>query len=187
MSRADLLRDQRFVTISAAFALGLFAQVGLFAHLVTRLAPEFGANGAATAISLTTVCAVVGRTALGWLLGNRDRRKAASVNFAVQACGTALLMWGSGAPALLGGCVLFGLGVGNLISLPPLIAQREFDPDEVGMVVALITAINQAVFAFAPAVLGALRDLQGGYALPFGIAACIQIAAALIVIANRAR
>src|SRR5439155_16144813 len=46
MSRADLLRDQRFVTISAAFALGLFAQVGLFAHLVTRLAPEFGANGA---------------------------------------------------------------------------------------------------------------------------------------------
>jgi len=187
MSRADLLRDQRFVTISAAFALGLFAQVGLFAHLVTRLAPEFGANGAATAISLTTVCAVVGRTALGWLLENRDRRKAASVNFAVQACGTALLMWGSGGPALLGGCVLFGLGVGNLISLPPLIAQREFDLDEVGMVVALITAINQAVFAFAPAVLGALRDLQGGYALPFGIAACIQIAAALIVIANRAR
>jgi MFS family permease len=185
--RADLSRDRRFVTISAAFALGLFAQVGLFAHLVTRLAPEFGANGAAMAISLTTVCAVVGRTTLGWLLGDRDRRKVASVNFAVQACGTALLTWGGGAPGLLCGCILFGLGVGNLISLPPLIAQREFDPGQVGMVVALITAINQAVFAFAPAVLGALRDLQGGYALPFGIAACIQIAAALMVIANRAK
>ena len=52
---------------------------------------------------------------------------------------------------------------------------------------ALLTAINQAAFAFAPVVLGALRDLDGGYALPFGAAACVQAAAALVVIANRAR
>jgi len=186
-SRAALLRERRFVTMSAAFALGLFAQTGLFAHLVTRLAPEFGSNGAAWAISLTTVCAVAGRTMLGWALGNRDRRMAASVNFAVQASGTVLLMLGSGAPALICGCILFGLGVGNLTSLPPLIAQKEFPAAEVGRVVALLTAINQAAFAFAPVVLGALRDLDGGYALPFGATACVQVAAALVVIANRIR
>ncbi len=50
------------------------------------------------------------------------------------------------------------LGVGNLISLPPLIAQREFRPADVVTVVALVTAINQAVFAFAPAIFGGLRD-----------------------------
>ena len=186
-SRAGLLRDRRFTTLSGAFALGLFAQVGLFAHLLTRLAPEFGSSGAAWAISLATVCAVAGRTMLAWLLGERNRRIAASANFALQACGTVLLTLGSGAPALLCGCILFGLGVGNLISLPPLIAQKEFAAGDVSTVVALITAVNQAVFAFAPAILGVLRDLEGGYALPFAVAACVQVAASLMVIAHRAK
>ena len=186
-SRASLIRDRCFVTLSGAFALGLFAQIGLFAHLVTRLTPELGSDGAAWAISLTTASAVAGRIILGWAIGERDRRIAASVNFALQACGTILLTLGGGALTLLFGCVLFGLGVGNLISLPPLIAQKEFAAADVGRVVALITAINQTVFAFAPAVLGALRDLEGGYALPFGVAACVQVAAALTVIAYRAR
>jgi predicted MFS family arabinose efflux permease len=186
-SRADLLRERRFVTISAAFALGLFAQMGLVAHLVTRLAPELGPSGAAWAISLITVCAIAGRTMLGWVIGDRNRRVAAALNFALQALGTVLLTLGSGAPALLCGCILFGLGVGNLVSLPPLIVQKEFAAADVGRVVALITAINQAVFAFAPALLGVLRDLEGGYMLAFAVAAGAQVAASLIVIAHRPR
>ncbi|HZK89732.1 MAG TPA: MFS transporter [Stellaceae bacterium] len=187
MGHAALLRDRRFVTISAAFALGFFAQVGLFAHLLTRLAPEFGSSGAALAISLTAVFAVAGRTLLGWLIGEGDRRTAASVNFLVQACGTLLLIFGSGMPLLLCGCMLFGLGVGNLVSLPPLIIQKEFAAGDVGRAVALTVAINQAVFAFAPAVVGVLRDLAGGYAAPFALVAAMQLGAAVIVSARRKR
>jgi MFS family permease len=186
ITRAALLRDRRFVTLSGAFALGLFAQIGLFAHLLARLVPAFGTGGAAAAVSLTTVCAVVGRTLLGWRLGDRHRRLAAAGNFALQAAGTVLLMIGQEPAAILLGCMLFGLGVGNLISLPPLIAQKEFRPGDVGTVIALITAINQAVFAFAPAVLGAMRDLAGGYALPFALAAAIQCLAAVLVLVHRA-
>ncbi len=183
MSRGGLLRTRRFLTISAAFALGLFAQIGLFAHLITRLAPNFGTGGAAWALSVTTICAVIGRTLLGWLLGERDRRVAAAANFALQAVGVLLLIADGEASVLLLGCILFGLGVGNLISLPPLIAQKEFERGDVGVVIALITAINQAVFALAPAIFGALRDLTGEYVVPFAVAAIAQIAAALIVLA----
>lgn len=185
MRRAALLRDRRFVTISAAFALGLFAQIGLIAHLMTRLAPEFGASGAAWAVSLASVCAIVGRTFLGRTIGERSRRKAATINLLVQACGTVLLTTGSGVPVLLAGCVLFGLGVGNLVSLPPLIIQREFAAGDVGRAVALVIAINQAAFAFAPAVLGALRDIGGDYTLPFAAAAAMQVAASLVVLSGR--
>ena len=181
LSRAALLRDRRFLTISVAFALGLFAQVGLVAHLVTRLAPEFGPAGAAWAISLASVCAIVGRTALGRMIGERSRRRAAMLNLLVQAAGTTLLSAGGGVPLLLAGCILFGLGIGNLVSLPPLIIQREFDPIDVGRAVALVIAINQAGFAFAPGVLGALRDLGGSYALPFAVAAAVQLLAAAVV------
>jgi cyanate permease len=71
--------------------------------------------------------------------------------------------------------------VGNLISLPSLIVQKEFAAADTAKVVALITAINQAVFAFAPAVLGWLRDVEADYTLPFGMAAGLQIAASLLV------
>jgi MFS family permease len=185
LGRRQLLRDRRFLTISVPFALGLFAQVGLFAHLIARLTPALGESGAAWALSLTTLSAVVGRTLLGRLLGERNRRSAASVNFALQASGVVLLVLGSGVGVLLLGCTLFGLGVGNLISLPPLIAQEEFEHGDVATVVALITAINQAVFAFAPVMFGALRDLTGEYATAFAVATCVQLAAALIVLAGR--
>ena len=78
--------------------------------------------------------------------------------------------------------MLFGLGIGNVVSLPPLIAQKEFDRADVPRVVALVTAINQMVFAFAPAVIGMLHELTGGYALAFGVAGGVQIAAAAIVL-----
>lgn len=45
---------------------------------------------------------------------------------------------------------LFGLGIGNATSLPPLIAQQEFPSAETTCVVPLIVAISQASCAFAP-------------------------------------
>jgi MFS family permease len=184
-SRAELAKDPRFISLSAAFALALFVQVGLFAHLIARITPEMGETGAAWALSLTTVCAVVGRTLLGWLIGDHNRRVAASANFGIQAVGVSLLTSDAGVVSLLVGCILFGLGVGNLVSLPPLIAQKEYDSRDVGTVVALVIAINQAVFAFAPAIFGAVRDLTGNYAVVFAIAVAIQVGAALLIVTGR--
>jgi predicted MFS family arabinose efflux permease len=184
-SRRSLLRQPGFVTLSAAFALGLFAQIGLFAHLIARLEPGFGAAFAAMAISLITLCAVLGRTLMGWLLGARDRRLAAAANFLMQAAGSLLLTLGEGMAPLAAGCVLFGLGVGNLVSLPPLIAQSEFRPADVGTAVALVTAINQAVFALAPSSFGWLHDLDGSYIAAFLLAATAQAVAAAIIVWGR--
>lgn len=183
--RRTLVRQLGFVTISAAFALGLFAQIGLFAHLIARLEPAFGAALAATAISLVTLCAVLGRFGLGWLLGERDRRLMGAANLLMQAAGSLLLAFGEGMAPLAAGFVLFGLGVGNLTSLPPLIAQQEFRPADVGTVVALVTAINQAVFAFAPALFGWLHDFAGNYFVAFLLAAAIQAVAATTLVWGR--
>jgi predicted MFS family arabinose efflux permease len=183
--RRQLVRQGRFIALSAAFALGLFAQIGLFAHLLARLGPSFGPVLAASAISLVTLCAVPGRTVLGRLIGARDRRLAAALKLGMQAGGSVLLAVGEGAVVLGAGCVLFGLGVGNLTSLPPLIAQREYRPADVGTVVALVIATNQAVFAFAPAVFGWLHDLTTGYGAAFTLAAAVQATAAVVIAAGR--
>ena len=184
--RADLLREPRFLTLSTGFALGLFAQVGLIAHLLSLLVPTLGERGGAAAVSLTTTCAVVGRFGLGSFIDRVDRRAAAAANFALQICGFLLLAAGHAWPVLLG-CVLFGLGLGNLVSLPPLIAEAEFDAVDLGRVVALVIAINQATFSFAPGIFGALHDLAGGYGVPLAVAVVLHTGAVVLILAGRRR
>jgi predicted MFS family arabinose efflux permease len=183
--RAEIIRSARFITISAAFSLGLFAQIGLLALLVARLAPVVGLEHAGLLLSLATICAIIGRTAAGKSIGEHDRRLAAAINFAVQVGGVLLLILSSGSVGLTVGCVLFGLGIGNLRSLPPLIVQKEFDREDVATAVALIIAINQGVFAFAPAIIDALRDMTANYQLPFALIALVQVLAAVIILLGR--
>ena len=134
--------------MAAAFALALFAQTGVVTHLLARLASVLGQERAALTVSLTVICAVFGRSLLASLIGERDRRIASALDIAIQAAGVLLIALGSAPWQLTIGCVLFGLGLGNLISLPPLIAQHEFNRADVARVVGLVTSINQAVFAF---------------------------------------
>ena len=185
MSRRSLLCDRRFATMSAAFALGMFAQIGLVAHLISRLSPELGAGGAAGALSLITLSAILGRTLLGWYLGGHNRRLAAVLNFFVQSAGVLLLAVGGGTPQLLAGCILFGLPGGNHLTFPPLIAQQEFRHADVATVVALYVAISQGAMAFGPAAFGLLYDATGGYVLPFTLAAIADATAALILLGGR--
>ncbi|MEL6965261.1 MAG: MFS transporter, partial [Pseudomonadota bacterium] len=73
---------------------------------------------------------------------------------------TFLISGGADIPLLLTGLVLFGAGVGNASSLPPLIAQKEFAKDDGLRAVAWMVAISQATYAFAPAAFGLLRDVS---------------------------
>lgn len=173
-----------FRSLAAAFAIGMVAQMGLLSQLASLLAPALGTKGAGLALSLATICAVVGRTAVGWLLpAGADRRRAAVANFAVQAAGSICLIAAApdGAVLALLACALFGLGLGNLLSLPPLIIQAEWPPAQVGAVVAALSALTQACYAFAPALFGLLRDAAGD--LPVApVALLLQLLAAGIVL-----
>jgi hypothetical protein len=182
-SRGELTRDRVFRGLSLAFAIGLFAQMGLVTHLVSLLVPALGVRGAGLAMALVTVFALLGRTATGSVLpGGHRRRWAAAATFGVQMAGSlALLAAGGSVPLLLLGCALFGLGVGNLLSLPPLIAQAEFPAADVGRVVALMQAINQAFYAFAPAGFGLLRQVASGEAALW-LTLALQAAAAVLVL-----
>lgn len=154
-----LWRDRRFVTLAAGMATGLFAQIGMLAHLFSLLVPAMGAQRAGLLMGGATACAIVGRVAVARVMpADADRRLVACAGYAVQMVGTLVLL--AAGPEQVGwmvfGVLLFGSGIGNATSLPPLIAQAEFSRDEVQRVVALIVATAQATYAFAPAVFGLL-------------------------------
>jgi predicted MFS family arabinose efflux permease len=182
LRRAALVRTRRFWTISAAFALGLLAQVGFITHQVAYLSPRLGREGAALAVSLTTLAAIVGRLATGAFVDRVDRRCAASGNFALQALAVfAMIRWPS-VPVLYLGCVIFGLGVGNMTTFPSLIVQVEYPKEHFRRVVSLVVAINQFTFAFGPALLGWARDRWGSYSIALGLCLVCEAAAAIIVL-----
>lgn len=182
LRRAALIRTRRFWTISAAFALGLLAQVGFITHQVAYLSPRLGREGAALAVSLTTLAAIVGRLVTGLFVDRIDRRRAASCNFALQALAVfAMIRWPS-VPVLYLGCVIFGLGVGNMTTFPSLIVQVEYPKEHFRRVVSLVVAINQFTFAFGPALLGWARDRWGSYSVALGLCVLCEVAAAVIVL-----
>lgn len=174
----------RLVTLAIAMALGLFAQVGLLAHLFSLLVPALGAQGAGLASAAATLAAIAGRTLSGWSLpAGRDRRLFACAGYLVQVLGSVafLVAGGENIPLLLLGVVLFGLGIGNATSLPPLIAQAEFAPEDVARAVPLIVSIAQATYAFAPAAFGLIREFAPKLGAPVAYAEpCVFMAAALL-------
>jgi Major Facilitator Superfamily len=189
-----LWRDFRFLTLAAGMTFGLFAQVGLMAHLFSLLAPTLGAQQAGFAMGLVTVMAIAGRILLGRLMPpGADRRLIACAGYAAQLAGSMVFIVAGGAsvPLLLLGVVLFGAGFGNATSLPPLIAQVELVKDDVQRAVALIVGIAQGAFAFAPAIFGLLRDLAAGAAAPnagtyvFAAAALVQALAMVALLVGR--
>jgi hypothetical protein len=185
-----LWRNVKFTTLAAGMALGLFAQVGLLAHLFSLLVPALGAQPAGLAMGLATACAIGGRTLVGWLMpAGADRRLVASASNAVQIAGaTVFMVAGQSVALLILGVVLFGVGIGNVTSLPPLIAQVEFVKEDVQRVVALIIAIGQGTFAFAPALFGLIREATPGDAtLFFAAVALVQGLSICAFLAGRDR
>jgi MFS family permease len=192
---ASLSRDVRFITLASGMALGLFAQIGLLAHLFSLLIPAMGTQFAGLAAAASTAAAVAGRTLVGWLMPpTADRRLVASASYAVQIAGSLMFIVAAGhnIPCLMAGVLLFGLGIGNATSLPPLIAQTEFSKKDVSRVVPLIVAISQAAYAFAPATFGLVREFgpletTSGQLFLYAVAAAVQAAAIAMLLAGRQR
>src|ERR1051326_6633748 len=164
--RTRAFRDPAFLSVSIAFALVLFAQVGFIVHLISFLDPVIGRERAAVAGALLTAMAVLGRVLFSTVIDRLNQRLASTISFVSQAVALAVIINLHSDMALFAACALFGFSVGNLITLPALIVQREFAPGSFGVLISLITAITQITYAFGPGAIGLVRAPAGGCALP---------------------
>src|SRR5262249_42968219 len=184
--RREAIRTWRFWSVSVCFALGLMAQVGVLTHLVALVTPALGSTGAARVVTVTTAAAVVGRMITGVVIDRLNRRLVSSATLAVQIIGVALLVWAP--PALVyAGCALFGLGVGNLTTLPSLILAVEWPREAFAALIGLVVGINQFTFAFGPSLVGVLRDRSGDYGTALAACATLEAIAATVIMLGPGR
>ena len=183
--RARALRDPAYLTLTIAYALVLFAQVGFVVHVISFLDPIIGRERAAVAVSLLTAMAVVGRVLVSTFIDRLNQRLASAALFLSQSVALVIIINARQEALLFFACGLFGFSVGNLITLPALIVQREFPPLSFGVLVSLLTAVTQVTYAFGPGVVGLLHDATGSYTVPFMMCIALQIAAAVMVVLKR--
>jgi len=187
-TRRSALRSTKFWSVAAPFAMGLTAQVGFLVHQIAILQPTIGRTQAGFSVAALTVAAIVGRFGLGAFAKRLDMRRFTAWSLVSQAAALLATAATANTTALIVACVVFGLSAGNLLTLPSLVIQREFDAPSFGMLVGLSWAISQFTYAFGPGLLGIVRDVTGGYAAALGICVALELgAAALILLRPAAR
>ncbi|MBN9582775.1 MAG: MFS transporter [Afipia sp.] len=181
-SRKGAMATRQFYSQFVAFALAMMVQVGFLSHHVPMVAPTLGDTGASIAVSSAAVSAFVGRVALARFADRIDLRVTTGGVLLLAAVSLAYMSLTSTGFGLLTASVLYGLTIGNLTTLSPLIARREFGAVSFGAVFGVIASAVAFATAFGPGLYGILRDMSGSYHAPLMIAAFVNLLAAGVIV-----
>ena len=174
----EALRTRFFVAVTGAHLLAMLAQVGGIAHLFNLVAERTDAGSARAALSLLAISSLVGRLAGGWFVARTSMRGFALTLMVGQAATLAGLAVVDGETGLLGLTVAFGLTVGNLLMLHPLLLAERFGVRDYGRIYSRSQLVATLGVAIGPAAIGVLHDLVDGYGVAFALAGLASLVAA---------
>jgi MFS family permease len=181
-SRRALLANAAFWTMVLPIAIALLAQMGFIIHQVTFLEPLIGRASAGLAVTIMAAMAVVGRLSLGLFVDRLDPRLACAASMTSQAAALFVLLQSTDPTVLLVCCAVYGFSIGNMITFPPLIIQREIGASAFAAAMGLGTSISGIVSAFGPGIVGLVRSVTGDYATAFAMCVVLDLVASAIVL-----
>ncbi|TCU78538.1 cyanate permease [Bradyrhizobium sp. R2.2-H] len=181
-SRKALLANASFWTMVLPIAMALLAQMGFIIHQVTFLEPLIGRSAAGLAVTIMAAMAVVGRLSLGLFVDRLDPRLACAASMTSQAAALFVLLQSTNPTVLLACCAVYGFSIGNMITFPPLIIQREIGSTAFAAAMGLGTSISGIVSAFGPGIVGVVRSLTGNYTTAFALCVVLDLIATGIVL-----
>jgi MFS family permease len=181
-SRKGAMSTRQFHSLTAAFALGMMVQVGFLSSHVSLVAPISGNYGASIAVSSAALAAFIGRVALAQFADRIDLRLTTAAVMLLAAASLAAMAVSSTPTGLLLTSISYGLTIGNLTTLSPIISRREFGAASFGATYSVAAAIISFATAFGPGLFGVLRDFLGSYGPGLIVAAFLNLIAAVIII-----
>jgi predicted MFS family arabinose efflux permease len=181
---AAAVRSRFFVLLTAGYVLVLGTQVAGIAHLFSRGIEIATPLQASFAVSVLASTSVLGRLLGGALLARLSMRGFTLANIVGQASGFALIAHAGDALGLWLGAAVFGVTVGNLLMLQPLLLAQAFGVADYPRIFSLSQGITTLGVAAGPVVLGMLHSMQG-YLLGFvSLALLSALAFGLVVSAG---
>ena len=171
----DAIRSLAFAAITAAFSLGLLGQVGGISQLVKLANERAGESTGTKVVSLLAACSVIGRLTGGAIVTRFSSYRFAICALSIQAAGLSALAFAQSSLAIYVGAVLFGLGVGNVLLLHPLLLAEVFGVRDYARIYGRSAIFVAAGNAFGPLSMGWLRDHGGGYRSAYLMAAGLNL------------
>jgi cyanate permease len=163
----------------------MMVQIGFLTSQVTLLAQSLGTAGISATVSATAISALFGRLVLARFADQINDRVTAGVVLLVAACALGLLSLFPVPAVLVGASVLFGLTVGNVTTLSPIIVRREFGAASFGAVFGVASSGIQLATALGPSFYGLLHDAFGSYRPALLMAAALDVLAAAVIMFGR--
>jgi MFS family permease len=178
VSYAVAVRSAAFVLVTVCFAVLMADQVGTQVQIVS-VGQAMGVRGAGIAVSIMASATIAGRLIGAFALSRLPVIGFSAVMGVLQAASFAALALLSGLSGLAVGTVLFGITIGNLTVLIPLVVVELFGLADYPRIYAVSQFGGSLGVAGGPAVVAALHSGFGSYRVPLLILAGVSALASV--------
>lgn len=168
-------RTRFFIALCFAYAVIFFGQVGAIAQLFNMVKERTDIATASTCLSVLAFTSVVARLVGGALVSRISTKPFAATLAVAQAGGLVALALAPSSTTLIVSSALFGISVGNLLMLQPLLLAEAFGVANYGRIYGFNQLFGTIGVAGGPYGLGVLRD-QFDYEVAFFVAAAASLA-----------
>jgi MFS family permease len=180
VSYAVAVRSAAFVLVTVSFGVLLADQVGAQVQIVA-IGSAMGVGNAGIAVAIMASATIAGRLIGAFALSRLPVIGFSAVMGVLQGASFVVLALLSGLAGLAAGTVLFGITIGNLTVLIPLVVVELFGLTDYPRIYAVSQFGASVGTAGGPAVLAWLHSGFGSYRVPLLILAGISLVAAMAV------
>ena len=180
VSYAVAVRSAAFAGVTICFAILLADQVGTQVQIVS-IGSAMGVRDAGIAVSIMASATIAGRLIGAFALSRLPVVGFSAVMGVLQGASFAALAMLPGLSGLAAGTVLFGITIGNLTVLVPLVVVELFGLTDYPRIYAVSQFGASLGTAGGPAALAALHSWFGSYRVPLLILAVVSGLAAAVV------
>lgn len=174
-SFAAAIRHRFFLWLCLAYSMIFLAQVGTIAQLFSMVAERVGSDTAKITISVLSFTSVIARLVGGLVLRWISTKTLTLILALAQGGALVCLSFASTPATLLASTVFFGMSVGNLLMLQPLLLAESYGVKEYSRIYSLNQLMGTLGVAGGPYLLGMLHDVAGNFRMPFMVAAVANV------------
>ncbi len=177
---ADAIRSRFFRFSVVSYLLIMLAQVGTIAHHFNLIATRIDIDTAATAITLLAGSSAAGRLLGGWFASHNSLRLFTICLMIAQSGAQFILGYGDSTASLFTGSIIYGLTIGNILMLMPLLYAQAFGLRNYSRIYSLGNMVSTIGMAAGPLAIGLTHDWLGGYGGAYVFAAVVSLLSAAL-------
>lgn len=181
----DAVKQRYFWALGISYIFVMMAQVGGIAHQYGIVSDYLEGKAAAMALAVLPLFSILGRLAGGIIIDRVSAWRFALLMMALQAVSLAGLGVGVNTVFLLINLAVFGVTVGNLLMLQPLLIAEAYGLIQYSRIYSVSNLLTMIGVGLGPGVMGYLYSLDDSYGPAYLFAAMAGAVAAVIFLAGK--